>query len=79
MSKVSFTIPTEVKEAFDKAFAGQNKSAIIADLMRKAVAARLDRQRRSQDAFQRIFARRGVGPKFTDEEIRAARDAIRPS
>jgi hypothetical protein len=30
-------VPDEVKEALNQAFAGQNKSAIIAELMRRAV------------------------------------------
>ena len=36
MATVNFSVPDDVKVAFDKAFVGQNKSAIIADLMRGA-------------------------------------------
>ena len=77
MSTVNYSVPEDVKEAFNKAFEGENKSAIIAELMREAVA-RVERKNRGKEAFERIFARRGIGPKFSDEEIRAARDAIRP-
>ena len=37
MSTVNFSVPDDVKEAFNATFAGQNKSAVIADLMREAV------------------------------------------
>ena len=37
MAAVSFSVPDEVKEAFDEAFTGRDKSAVIADLIRKAV------------------------------------------
>ena len=37
MSTVNFSVPEDVKEAFNTAFDGQNKSAVIADLMREAV------------------------------------------
>ena len=40
MATVNFSVPDEVKETFNQAFEGQNKSAIIADLMRRAVVAR---------------------------------------
>ena len=37
MATVSFSALDQVKEAFNQAFEGQNKSAVIADLMRRAV------------------------------------------
>lgn len=37
MSTVSFSVPDDVKEAFNDTSAGQNKSAVVADLMREAV------------------------------------------
>ena len=30
MATVNFSVPDEVKVAFDKAFSGQNKSAVVA-------------------------------------------------
>lgn len=42
MATINFSIPDEVKQAFNAAFAGQNKSAIVAELMREAVEMRLD-------------------------------------
>ena len=34
MATVNFSVPADVKEAFDKVFARQNKSAVLAELMR---------------------------------------------
>lgn len=77
MATVNFSVPEEVKEAFNAAFAGQNKSAIIADLMREAVE-RAHRRQASQEAWQRILARRQRAPGATDAQIRAAREEGRP-
>lgn len=77
MATVNFSVPEEVKEAFNDAFAGQNKSAIIADLMREAVE-RAHKRQVSQEAWQRILARRQQAPGATDAQIRAAREKGRP-
>jgi len=45
MATVNFSVPDEVKEAFNNAYQGQNKRAIIADLMREAVE-RFERKQR---------------------------------
>src|SRR3989338_7181273 len=37
MSTVNFSVPEDVKQSFNKTFRGQNKSAIIAGLMREVV------------------------------------------
>ena len=44
MATVNFSVPDEVKEAFNDTFEGRNKSAIVAELMREAV----ERERRRQ-------------------------------
>lgn len=77
MATVNFSIPDEVKEAFNRTFAKQNKSAIIAELMRKAVE-EAKRQKQRTEAFQILTARRSRRPTVTDEEIRAAREEGRP-
>ena len=38
MTIMTIRIPDDVKEAFDKAFEGKDKDAIIADLIRRAAA-----------------------------------------
>lgn len=77
MATVNFSIPDEVKEAFNRTFAKQNKSAIIAELMRKAVE-EAKRQKQRAEAFQILTARRSRRSTVTDEEIRAAREEGRP-
>ena len=41
MATVSFSIPEAVKKRFARAFAGKNKSRVIADLMSQAVEEQL--------------------------------------
>ena len=37
MATVNFSVPDDVREAFNETFKDRNKSAIIAELMREAV------------------------------------------
>jgi hypothetical protein len=76
MATVNFSVPEEVKAEFDKTFGGQNKSAIIADLMRKAVAEAKLRKRRI-DIFRTLTQRRSKRPPLSDAQIRASRTAGR--
>ena len=73
MPTVNFSVPEDIKNAFNLTFEGQNKSAVIAELMREAVE-RAQSQQRSQDAYQRILARRQSAPRITEEQFRVARD-----
>lgn len=77
MATVNFSVPDDVKEAFDKHFRGQNKSAIIADLMRSAVAEARLRKRR-EEIFHKLTQRRAQRPSLTDSKVRASRAAGRP-
>lgn len=77
MSTVNFSVPEDVKKTFNAAFEGQNKSAIIAELMLEAVE-REDRKQRSREAYQSIMARRSHAPKVTEKKFRAARETGRP-
>ena len=77
MAIVNFSVPEEVKEAFNRTFAGRNKSAIIADLMREAVA-RAARRQQSQDAIARIVKRRRRAPVLSDGQIASSRRSGRP-
>ena len=77
MSTVNFSVPEGIKNAFNAAFEGQNKSAIIADLMREAVE-RAQRRQRSVAAFKRIAKRRLLAPTVTPTQARAAREQGRP-
>ena len=77
MATVNFSVPDEVKMEFDKAFGDQNKSSIIADLMRRAVRERKLQIRRDRLVRQFRVARSGR-PTFTSKEVRRARSAERP-
>lgn len=77
MATVNFSVPDDVKDAFNEAFKGRNKSAVIADLMREAVE-RVRRREQSRVAIGRILERRGGRPVLSDEEIRRARHDGRP-
>ena len=76
MATVNFSVPDEVKEAFNAAFAGRNKSAVIADLMMRAVEEEQRLERRAH-AIDRLPARRGAKRPVTREEIQAAREELR--
>lgn len=77
MATVSFSVPDEVNEAFNRAFKHKDKSRIVTELMRKAVAD-AEQQERRQDAFRLLTEGRASRPKLTDEEIRSARAEGRP-
>lgn len=77
MATVNFSVPDEVKRAFNETFNGRNKSAVIASLMREAVE-REHRRRESHEAVRRIVERRRRAPVVGDREIRAARIDGRP-
>ena len=77
MATVNFSVPDDVKQAFNEAFEGQNKSAVIADLMRQAVA-QVEREARSRAAIDRILARQSRMPVLDEAKFRAARNKGRP-
>ncbi|MBI4985339.1 MAG: hypothetical protein HZC24_08340 [Rhodocyclales bacterium] len=77
MSTVNFSVPDDVKEQFNATFSGQNKSAIIAELMVEAVE-RAKRKERSHAAIGRILARRETAPMITAASVRKAREQGRP-
>ncbi len=77
MATVNFSVPDEVKQAFNEAFAGQNKSAIIAEMMMQAIEQQRILQRRAR-AIDDLLARRATKQPVTKEEIRMAREDGRP-
>lgn len=76
MATVNYSVPDEVKDAFNETFSDRNKSAIIADLMRRAVAEERAKYRR-RAAMQDLLDRRGARPTTSDEDVRTARDEAR--
>jgi len=73
MSTMNFSVPEDVKQVFNETFEGQNKSAIIAELMLEAVE-RARQKRRSQAAYLSIIERRQRAPIVSEAEVRAARE-----
>jgi hypothetical protein len=77
VATVNFSVPDDLKDAFNATFAGQNKSAVIAGLMREAIE-REARRRRSVEAIDRILAERADAPARTTAQLLAARRKGRP-
>ncbi len=77
MATVTFSVPDDIKNAFNTVFEGQNKSAVIADLMRDAVA-REQRRKLHCSSVERILANRVNAPRCSEAEFRTAREGGRP-
>jgi hypothetical protein len=77
MATVNFSVPDDIKAEFDRVFGSQNKSAVIADLMRRAIA-EVKQRRRREDIFRLLTQRRKQRPSLTDEQVRISRMAGRP-
>ena len=77
MATMNFSVPRDVKTAFDRAFTGNNKSGILTQLMREAIE-RQARDRRRAQAVRRLLALRRRLPRATTRAVRAARTAGRP-
>ncbi|MFO0777293.1 MAG: hypothetical protein U0223_06770 [Nitrospira sp.] len=77
MATVNFSVPSDVKDAFDKAFRRQNKSAVLTDLMRQAVEERRRLQRRAKVVDQLLSLRKQTR-RVTEKAIQAARRRGRP-
>ncbi len=73
MATVNFSVPDDVKKAFDRTFKNQNKSAVIAELMRQAVA-EAERKKRRKDIFATLTELRQQRPTATDAQLRQARE-----
>jgi hypothetical protein len=72
MAIVNYSVPAPIKDAFNAAFAGENKSAVIAELMRRAVLEREQAARRVA-LLQSLTQDRVRRPAATDRALRAAR------
>ena len=68
MSTLNFSVPEDLENAFNTTFGGQNKSAVMAELLREAVV-RAQGQQRSIEVWQRILARRQRAPGVTEERF----------
>jgi hypothetical protein len=77
METVNYSVPEEIKEAFQEAFANENKSAVIARLMQQAVEEKRRQQRRAA-AIEALLDFRQKQRPVSDAEIARARKAGRP-
>ena len=76
MATVNFSVPDEVKNEFNQLFKGENKSAILTELMRQAIEER-KRMARRQAAYERILKLREIAPVVSDQTIQNLRDELR--
>lgn len=76
MSTMNFSVPEDVKERFNRAFAGRNKSAVVTRLLEEAIT-QAERQQRSDVAIERILARRRAAPPTSAKEVQRIRDELR--
>lgn len=76
MATVNYSVPEAVKRAFNETFRGRNKSAIIAELMQRAVEEEERKARRSR-AVDALLARREQRPAASEDEVRRIRDGLR--
>lgn len=77
MPTMNFSVPEDVKRAFNTTFKGQNKSAVLTQLMRVAIAQEQE-QRLREAAANRILRRLGTAPVRSARQLSAAREAGRP-
>jgi predicted DNA-binding protein len=76
MATMNFSIPEDVKQAFNRTFTGRNKSAIVAELMERAIEEEERRERRSM-AVSRLDARRSDRPRASAEQVAVVRERFR--
>ena len=77
MSTVNFSVPEDVKKAFNRVFKGENKSAVLTRLMQQAVEER-EWQKRRAAAADALLKMHGHTRSISDNAIRKARIKGRP-
>jgi len=76
MATVNYSVPDEVKQAFNDMFAGRNKSAVITELMLRGIEEEKDRRRRAK-AIDRLLTRRKTKRPVSGSSIASTREALR--
>jgi len=76
MATVNFSVPDDVKQAFNNEFAEENKSAILTSLMKRAIEENKIKKRR-HNAIDAILALRGKQAVVSSDEISSAREELR--
>lgn len=81
MATMNFSIPDEVKAAFNEAFKDENKSAVVAELMRRAVEERArgeEEATRLNALIEKVLRERDMEEPVSIDEVRRAREDGRP-
>jgi len=73
MATVNFSVPDEIKQAFNNEFSQKNKSAILTRLMQQAIEESRAKKKRA-DAIDMILALRSKQAKVLSEDITHARE-----
>ena len=76
MPTMNFSVPEDVKQAFNATFEGQNKSAVLTSLLRAAIA-QTQEQRLREAAAERILNRLDTARARSESQLTAARTAGR--
>lgn len=71
MATMSFSVPPDVKKSFDLTFAGQDKNAVLTELMRKAMAEQRHHQGRDR-AIADLLSLRKKARRVSEKELQAA-------
>ncbi len=77
MGTMNFSIPDDVKDAFNEVFEGKNKSAVVAELLRRATEEEQRRVKSESFAERMRKIRESATGTYTDDEIRAIREELR--
>ena len=81
MGTMNFSIPDDVKDRFNEVFEGENKSAIVSGLMRKAIEEKERRAKQDKTLdglIEELLRVRAQDPPMSDEDIRRIRAEGRP-
>ena len=76
MATVTFEVPDDIKEAFERTLRGENTSELIAGFMRGAVE-KAQRRQRSREAIANLSALREEIEPVTAEQVYSAREELR--
>lgn len=77
MGTINFSVPDDIKKAFNKAFKGRNKSAVLTRLMRQAVEEH-ERKKRRAAAIEALLNLRNHTRPVSESIMRKARRKGRP-
>lgn len=76
MATVNYSIPDDIKDLFNTAFAGANRSAVISGLMQQAAEHEL-RLKHRREAVDELLANHSSAEKVSAEAIHTAREEVR--